>query len=85
MNKLNQAVWPHIVVFLNKMDMVEDMELVELVELEAEKKTFAIRATPIMLLNQLCARSFRRRRRRKTSPLLMEARKTLACAEALTA
>ena len=25
-----------------------------------------------MLLNQLCARSFRRRRRRKTSPLLME-------------
>eukprot|EP00435_Cladocopium_sp_Y103_P005516 s4546_g1.t2 len=26
--------WPHIVVFLNKMDMVEDMELVDLVELE---------------------------------------------------
>jgi len=28
---------PHIVVFLNKMDMVEDMELVELVELEVRE------------------------------------------------
>eukprot|EP00435_Cladocopium_sp_Y103_P000305 s4546_g1.t1 len=29
--------WPHIVVFLNKMDMVEDMELVDLVELEVRE------------------------------------------------
>merc|ERR1719272_330964 len=28
---------PHLVVFLNKMDMVEDMELVELVELEVRE------------------------------------------------
>jgi len=65
---------PAIVVFLNKCDMVEDAELLELVELEVREllKSYQFPGTPIAVIKDRAAGVERRREVGKTIDELMK-------------